>query len=105
MSYSNPLYDKDFLYKLSHEKEREVYVRITSLTQDEKPLEYIEGKATAGSVNIDGNSAVRRSCQLTLVAKDVNINDFYWGLNTKFKLEVGLLNKYNKVYPNIIWFK
>ena len=53
MSYSNPLYDKDFLYKLSHEKEREVYVRITSLTQDEKPLEYIEGKATAGSVNID----------------------------------------------------
>ena len=105
MSYSNPLYDKDFLYKLSHEKEREVYVRITSLTQDEKPLEYIEGKATAGSVNIDGDSAVRRSCQLTLVAKDVNINDFYWGLNTKFKLEVGLLNKYNKVYPNIIWFK
>lgn len=105
MSYSNPLYDKDFLYKLSHEKEREVYVRITSLTQDERPLEYIEGKSTAGSINIDGASAVRRTCQLTLVAKNVNINEFYWGLNTKFKLEVGLLNKYNSIYPNIIWFK
>ena len=105
MSYSNPLYDKDFLYELSHEKEREVYARITSLTQDEKPIEYIEGKVTAGSVNIDGASAIRRSCSLTLVAKDVNINDFYWGLNTKFKLEVGLKNKYNSNYPEIIWFK
>lgn len=105
MSYSNPLYDKDFLYELSHEKEREVYARVTSLTQDEKPVEYIEGKVTAGSVNIDGASTVRRSCSLTLVAKDVNINDFYWGLNTKFKLEVGLKNKYNSNYPDIIWFK
>lgn len=105
MSYSNPLYDKDFLYELSHEKEREVYARITALTQDEKPIEYIEGKVTAGSVNIDGASTVRRSCSLTLVAKDVNINDFYWGLNTKFKLEVGLKNKYNSKYPDIIWFK
>jgi hypothetical protein len=105
MSYSNPLYDKDFLYELSHEKEREVYARITSLTQDEKPIEYIEGKVTAGSVNIDGASAIRRSCSLTLVAKDVNINDFYWGLNTKFKLEIGLKNKYNSNYPEIIWFK
>lgn len=105
MSYSNPLYDKDFLYELSHEKEREVYARITSLTQDEKPIEYIEGKVTAGSVNIDGASVIRRSCSLTLVAKDVNINDFYWGLNTKFKLEIGLKNKYNSNYPEIIWFK
>ena len=105
MSYSNPLYDKDFLYELSHEKERDVYARIISLTQDERPLEYIEGKITAGSINIDGASALRRTCQLTLVAKDVNINDFYWGLNTKFKLEVGLLNKYNSNYPDIIWFK
>ena len=37
--------------------------------------------------------------------KDVNINDFYWGLNNKFKLEIGLKNKINLNYPNIIWFK
>jgi hypothetical protein len=28
-----------------------------------------------------------------------------WGLNTKFKLEIGLKNTINKLYPDIIWFK
>jgi hypothetical protein len=69
------------------------------------PLESIEGRVTAGSINVDGASAVRRTCSLTMVATNVNINDFYWGLNTKFKLEIGLLNKINSKYPNIIWFK
>jgi hypothetical protein len=59
---------------------------------------------TAGTVNIDGSSAVRRTCSLTLLAKDININNYYWGLNTKFKLEIGLTNNINKDYPNIIWF-
>jgi hypothetical protein len=69
------------------------------------PLEYIEGKVTGGSINVDGSSAVRRTCNLTLIAKGVNINDFYWGLHTKFKLEIGLRNKINPHYPDIIWFK
>ena len=102
---SNPLYDREFLYELSHQKEREIYARIISLTQDELPLESIDGKVTAGSINVDGASAVRRTCSLTMVAANVNINDFYWGLNTKFKLEIGLLNKINSKYPNIILFK
>ena len=45
---------------------------------------------TQGSVNIDGSSAVRRTCSLSLIAEDLNINDFYWGLKSKFKLEIGL---------------
>jgi hypothetical protein len=45
---------------------------------------------TGGSINIDGASAVRRSCSLTMVAQDFNYNDYYWGLNTKFKLEIGV---------------
>ena len=32
MSYSNPLFDMEFLYQLSTVKEREIYARITSLT-------------------------------------------------------------------------
>ena len=105
MSYMNPLFDNDFLYKLSVAKEREIYARITSLTQEECPIEYIEGKVISGSINVDGKSAVRRTCQLSLIAKDMQINDFYWGLKTKFKLEIGLKNKINKKYPEIIWFK
>ena len=101
----NPLLDIDFLSKLILYRQREVYARITALTLDELPIEYIEGKVTGGSVNVDGNSAVRRTCSLTMIAKEVNINDFYWGLKNKFKLEIGLKNMVDKSYPDMIWFK
>lgn len=102
---SNPLYDTNFLVQLYNKKEREIYVRLTALSWQEKPIEYIEGRATGGSINIDGASALRRTCSIALVAQDLNINDFYWGLKNKFKLEVGLKNTVNSEYPDIIWFK
>ena len=99
------LYDKEFLLKLDKAKNKTIFARITALTFQEYPIETIEGRVTQGSVNIDGNSAVRRSCSLTIVAQDFQYNDFYWGLNTKFKLEVGVENNIDPSYPNIIWFK
>ena len=96
--------DKDFLKKLDESKCREVYARITALSLKELPLEHIEGKVTGGSINIDGTSAVRRTCNLSMIAQDVNINDFYWGLHNKFKLEIGLKNDIDLNYPDIIWF-
>lgn len=101
----NPLQDKDFLYNLNQDRYKEIYAKIISLSFDEKPLEQIEGRVTSGSINIDGTSTVRRTCNLTLIAKDVNITDFYWGVSNKFTLEIGLKNNINKEYPNIIWFK
>jgi hypothetical protein len=62
MIYNNPLLDNDFLHKLSLAKEREIYARITALSWNESPIEYIEGKVINGSINVDGNSAVRRTC-------------------------------------------
>ena len=96
--------DDEFLYKILTNKEREIFARITALTFSEKALEFIEGKITGGSINIDGNSIVRRTCQLTLVAQELNITDFYWGLKNKFKLEIGLKNNIDSNYPDIIWF-
>jgi hypothetical protein len=84
------LYNEEFLSQLDKQKNRVVYARITALNFQESPIEYIEGRVTQGSINIDGASAVRRSCSLTLVAQDFNYSDYYWGLNTKFKLEIGL---------------
>lgn len=101
----NPLQDKEFLYNLNQDRHKEIYAKIISLSFDEKPLEQIEGRVTSGSINIDGTSTVRRTCNLTLIAKDVNITDFYWGVSNKFTLEIGLKNNINKDYPNIIWFK
>jgi hypothetical protein len=39
-----------------------------------------------------------------MVAKEVNINNFYWGIKQKFQLEIGLKNYINPNYPDIIWF-
>ena len=96
--------DKEFLRKLDASLRREVYARITSLTFDEQPIECIEGRITGGSVNIDGASSVRRTCSLSLVTEKLNINDYIWGIRTKFHLEVGLKNEIDDNYPDICWF-
>lgn len=102
---ANPLLDNIFLEKLFTAYDREIYAKITALNFDEFPTEEISGKVTGGSINVDGTSACRRTCSLTLVANEVNINDYYWGLNTKFELQIGLTNRIDEKYPNIIWFK
>ena len=99
----NYLLDTDFLKQLDESRNRTIYAKIISLTFDEDPIETIEGKITGGTLSIDGSSAVRRTCSsLAMVAQDVNITDYYWGLNTKFKLEIGL--KTEKTNDEIIWF-
>ena len=112
MNNSYKLYDEDFLIALSEQQNREIYARITSLDIDELPQDYIEGKITTGSINIDGNSSVRRACNLTMVSNNKELKDFYWGIKTKFQLEIGLRNRlygeYKAVeggdYPDIVWF-
>ena len=100
----NALLDKDFLRELDNYKHREIYARITALTVDELPIEMIEGKVSGGNISIDGASAVRRTCSLSLIAEDIDINGFYWGLNNKIKIEIGLKNFINPKYNDIIWF-
>ena len=85
-------------------KMRTLYARIISLNFDEQPLEQIEGRVTSGSVNIDGNSAVRRTCSLSLIS-ETPLTDYFWTLNTKFKLAIGVENNIDSRYPNIIWFE
>ena len=102
----NPLLDSEFLIKLNNDKNRTIYAHVISLNQYEHPIEQLEGVVTAGSITIDGQSAVRRVCSLTLSAKNLNINNVYWGLTTKVKIEIGLQNNiigYEK-YGDIIWF-
>ena len=95
---------KDFLLELDRYRNKTIYARITSLRMDESPREGIEGRVTQGSINLDGASALRRSCSLTIVAQNFDYNDYLWGMNTKFKLEIGVENPINPRYPSIIWF-
>ena len=105
IKYKDPMLDSDFLTQLTMEKEREIYAKVVALDIDENPIEEIQGRVTQGSVPVDGNSIVRRTCSLTMVAHEMNINDYIWGLETKIKLFIGLRNKLNSNYPPIIWFK
>lgn len=101
---NNPLLDYVFLKELDNHRNRTTYARITNLTTEQYPIERIEGIVTAGSINIDSKSAVRRVLQLTLTTDKLNINNIYWGLSTRIKVEIGLENKFNPNYENIIWF-
>lgn len=103
MYYNNTDYNQ-FLIDLDKSKIKTKYARITALKFDESPIETIEGRVTQGSINLDGDSAVRRTCSLTIVANDFDYSNYVWGLNTKFKLEIGLKNEINAAYPDIIWF-
>ena len=101
----DPMLDKIFLRELDHYSHKFIWVKLIALNWQEEQTEEITGIITSGSINVDGDSRVRRTCNLSLVAKDVNINNFYWSLNTKFKVEVGLENWINSEFPDIIWFK
>jgi hypothetical protein len=102
----NPLFDFDFLNKLMQYRQREIFARITLLNWEEFPIKYLEGRITGGSINVDGNSALRRTCNLTMVLENQSeINEFDWTFKSKFSLEIGLKNFINPDYPEIIWFK
>ena len=102
---STVLFDTEFIEKLIKENQRDIYVRISALNNDNYPIEQIQGKVQDGQINIDGKSIIRRTCSLTMVAEDIDIHSYYWGLKNKFTLEVGLVNRVNLKYPKIIWFK
>lgn len=98
-------YNKDFLLQLDNFPHKEKFAKITLLTKNELPIESIEGRITnGGSINIDGNSAVRRSVSLSMVSNNTNYHQYLWTMNSKFKLEIGLRNLINPTYPDIIWF-
>lgn len=106
------LLDEEFLATLSEQKDRQIYARIIALDINENPIDQIEGRVTGGSISLDGSSTIRRTCSLSMVSDQIDINDFYWGIKTKFKLSIGLQNNLfgefayrdNGKYPKIVWF-
>ncbi len=73
----DPMLDEEFLRKLDEYPHKFLWSKIISLNMEEYPLEEITGKITSGNVTIDGSSALRRTCSMTMVAEDVNIHEFY----------------------------
>lgn len=96
------------------------YIKMVILDRFDRPLENIEGRATGGTININGSSAVRRTGSLSLVTQAIekgekasaldNLNKVtdiknLISLNKRCSIEVGIKNSGFK-YPeyDMFWF-
>lgn len=100
----DPMLDSEFLRQLDLYPHKFLWAKVIALDRAEYPLDEIQGRITSGNVSIDGTSTVRRTCSISMVLDQDSIQDFYWGLKTKFKFYVGVENYIDKNYPDIIWF-
>ena len=103
------LKDSNFLRRLDLENLKKYFVKIIILSMDERPIKSIEGRVTTGSINIDGSSAMRRTCNLTFLAEPGERNDLtnvgnLLSINKKIKIQVGIENLIDSNYDDIIWF-
>ena len=103
------LNDSAFLEQLNNQHIKEYLVNITVLNWQQDPIEKIEGRVINANISLDGKSAVRRTCNITLVAdgiiNDVTKVDNLISINKKVSLEIGFINftkKYEQ-YP-VLWF-
>ena len=112
MKINNYIYlkDFDFLKQIDTLKISCHYAKITVLNWNEDPIQDIQGRVTSGSINIDGNSSMRRTCNLSLYSEGSQDKNIYntenlISINKKIYLEIGIenLTKEYSEYP-IIWF-
>lgn len=101
---SQALLDADFLTSLDKVKNKKTYVKIISLNWEEDPIAEITGNIVSGSINVDGSSKVRRTCNISLITNDIKIDRINWTLRTKFYVFIGLENTISSKYESIIWF-
>lgn len=103
------LIDDKFLKKIDTLNIKQQYAKITVVNWDEKPIQQIQGKITGGSININGDSNIRRTSNLNMLVEDrySNIEDVnnLISLNKKIIIEVGFTNTTEeyKQYKKI-WF-
>ena len=103
------LNDSSFLLDFAKEKNLELFIKIIVLTMQDKPIKEIQGRVLGGNINVDGNSAVRRTGSLSIFIEEKDVSYMEIGglfsLNKKISIEIGLKNStsHYKEYP-ILWF-
>ena len=102
------LKDSSFLDALTKEKLKTVYAKVVVLNKEELPIAQVEGKVSGGSINVQGNSAVRRTGSMSMVLSEKENNllniDNLISINKKIKIFIGIENDIDVNYDNIIWF-
>ena len=103
------LNDIDFLKKVAKSHIQTYYVKISVLNWKEQFVQAIEGRVISGSINIDGNSAIRRTLSLNvyidnLINKITNVENLL-SINKKFRAEIGVKNIFTQYSQyDTIWF-
>lgn len=103
------LRDKNFLKAVDRISLKEEFAKITILNWQERPIEEIQGKVSSGTLNINGNSPLRRTCNLTILIDENNSNitsiKNSLSINKKIKLDIGIKNNTSQYSEyDIIWF-
>ena len=90
-------------------KIRDQFIKIIILNWVEQPIEEIQGRATGGSINLNGSSSIRRTANINILidsdnADITNVKNSL-SISKKVKIEIGLKNYSNQYteYP-IIWY-
>ena len=103
------LQDNAFLKEIAGLHIKEYFVKITVLNWKEDPIQDIQGKVISASLNIDGNSIIRRTATISVAIDETN-NDItstknLLSINKKVNLQIGFINdtKKYKDFP-ILWF-
>lgn len=102
--------DKNFLELIDNEHLKEQFVKITILDWEERPIQEVQGIVTGGNLNLDGNSNVRRTVNLSCyIDKEENANitslDNLFSINKKMYLEIGYVNTTDQyIKHEKIWF-
>ena len=110
MNINKPyLRDKQFLKSIDESSFKEEFIKIIILNWQEQPIEEIQGRVSSGTLNINGNSSLRRTCNLTMLIdeEEANITSVknLLSINKKIKLEIGLKNLTTQYTDyDIIWF-
>lgn len=104
------LNDAEFIKFIHEQHIGEQYAKIILLDWLENPVQEIQGIVTGGSINLDGKSSVRRTCNLSVFVNEaeyarVTSIDNLFSINKKMRLEIGLKNPTKDRYQEypIIW--
>lgn len=104
--YSN---DSAFLAKIDNQRFRKQYVKLILLDWNENPIDEIQGYSTSGTLSINGDSACRQTCNVTMYVPNdeyaiTDVNNLI-AINKKIYLEVGIENEQLEYQDHkIIWF-
>lgn len=117
-----PYLEESYVYDLNEEQEKRhilallddfvnqrQYVNMILLDWQENPIKEIDGIISSGSLTKDGNSSVRRTCNLSCSVSggEYNVEDLSmdFSLNKKVFIEIGIKNE-TDLYPDwpILWF-